>query len=101
MRERGADNVMITLGAQGALFDFAGARYKFIAPEMRAVNSVGSGDAAMAGLAAALRRGETAEEAGVLAVAAGAANALHGAGECSAAEIAEMRARVRCETGEF
>jgi tagatose 6-phosphate kinase len=92
---------MITLGGQGALFDFAGARYKFVAPEMRAFNSVGSGDAALAGLAAALRRGETAAEAGVLAVAAGAANALHGMGECSAAEIAEMCPRVRYETGEF
>jgi fructose-1-phosphate kinase PfkB-like protein len=86
---------MITLGEQGAWFDFAGARYRFFAPRVRAVNSVGSGDAALAGLAAALCRGETAEEAGALAVAAGAANALHGAGGCSAGEIAELRPRVR------
>jgi tagatose 6-phosphate kinase len=100
LRERGARNVMITLGEQGALFDFAGARYRFVAPRVRAVNSVGSGDAALAGLAAALCRGETAEEAGALAVAAGAANALHGAGGCSGVEIAELRPRVRCEVEE-
>lgn len=101
VRELGAENVMITLGAQGATLDLAGARYRFVAPQVRSVNSVGSGDAAMAGLAAALRRGLTAEEAGALAVAAGAANSLHGAGGCSATEIEELRPRVRCEAEEF
>lgn len=101
LRERGAENAMITLGEQGALLDFAGVRYRFIAPQVRAKNSVGSGDAALAGLAAALRRGLTAEEAGALAVAAGAANALHGAGGCSAEEIAQLLPRVRCEVEEF
>ena len=100
LRERGAEHAMITLGEQGALLDFAGARYRFGAPRVRATNSVGSGDAALAGLAAALRRGRTAAEAGALAVAAGAANALHGAGGCSAEEIAELRPRVRCEVEE-
>lgn len=100
LRERGAQNAMITLGAEGAFFDFEGARYRFFAPRVRAVNSVGSGDAALAGLAAALRLGRTAAEAGALAVAAGAANALHGAGGCSAEEIAELRPRVRCEAAE-
>jgi tagatose 6-phosphate kinase len=97
LRDTGAENVMITLGEQGAWLDFAGVRYRFVAPRVRATNSVGSGDAALAGLAAALRRGQTAEEAGALAVAAGAANALHGAGMCSAEEIAQLRPRVRCE----
>jgi tagatose 6-phosphate kinase len=101
LRERGAEHAMITLGEQGALFDFGGARYRFVAPRVRAINSVGSGDAALAGLAAALCRGETVEEAGALAVAAGAANALHGAGGCSAEEIAELRPRVLCEAEEF
>lgn len=97
VRKAGAENVMITLGEQGALFDFAGVTYKFFAPQVHAVNSVGSGDAALAGIAAALRRGLTAQETGALAVAAGAANALHGAGGCSAEEIEELRPRVRCE----
>jgi tagatose 6-phosphate kinase len=97
LREAGAEHAMITLGGRGALLDFAGVRYKFAAPRVRAVNSVGSGDAALAGLAAALRRGLTPEAAGALAVAAGAANSLHGAGGCSAEEIAELRPRVGCE----
>jgi tagatose 6-phosphate kinase len=101
LREAGAENVMITLGERGAWLEFAGVRYRFNAPRVRAVNSVGSGDAALAGFAAALRRGMTAEEAGALAVAAGAANALHGAGACSAEEIAELRPRVRCEVETF
>lgn len=101
LREMGAENVMITLGERGALLDFADARHGFVAPRVRAVNSVGSGDAALAGLAAGLRRGWTAEESGALAVAAGAANALHGAGGCSAEEIRELQPRVRCEVGEF
>ena len=97
LREQGAQHAMITLGAEGALLDFACARYRFAAPRVEAVNSVGSGDAALAGLAAAFLRGRTAEQAGALAVAAGAANALHGAGACSAEEIAELQPRVRCE----
>jgi len=101
LRESGAESVMITLGEGGALLDFAGARYRFVAPRVRAVNSVGSGDAALAGLAAGLRRGWTAGESGALAIAAGAANALHGAGGCSAEEIRELQPRVRCEVVEF
>ncbi|HEY0081198.1 MAG TPA: 1-phosphofructokinase family hexose kinase [Pyrinomonadaceae bacterium] len=100
LRDKGAENVMITLGEQGALLDFAGALYRFVAPQVRAVNSVGSGDAALAGLAAALRRNLTAAEAGALAVAAGAANALHGAGGCSREEIEELRPRVRLQVEE-
>ncbi|MDQ1589621.1 MAG: tagatose 6-phosphate kinase [Pyrinomonadaceae bacterium] len=98
--EAGAENAMITLGAQGAMLDFAGVRYKFVAPRVRAVNSVGSGDAALAAFAAALRQGLTPQAAGALAVAAGAANALHGAGGCSADEIAELLPRVGCELGQ-
>jgi fructose-1-phosphate kinase PfkB-like protein len=101
LRDDGAENAMITLGEQGALLDFAGALYEFVAPRVRAVNSVGSGDAAMAGLAAALRRNRTAAEAGALAVAAGAAGALHGAGGCSREEIEELRPRVRLQSEEL
>jgi tagatose 6-phosphate kinase len=101
MRERGAESAMLTLGAEGALLDFGDARYRFAAPQVEAVNSVGSGDAALAGLAAGLRRGWTAQEACALAVAAGAANALHGVGACSKDEISELLPRVRCEVERF
>jgi 1-phosphofructokinase family hexose kinase len=101
LRERGAHSAMITLGEQGATFDFGVARYRFVAPPVAAVNSVGSGDAALAGLAAGLLRGWTAQDAGALSVAAGAANALHGAGACSREEILELQPRVRCEVENF
>jgi tagatose 6-phosphate kinase len=101
LRERGAESAMLTLGEQGALLDSGDARYRFAAPHVEAVNSVGSGDAALAGLAAGLRRGWTPQEACALAVAAGAANALHGAGACSEEEISELQPRVRCEVEKF
>jgi tagatose 6-phosphate kinase len=102
LRESGADaGAMITLGAEGAVFDFRDARYRFTTPRVRATNSVGSGDATMAGLAAAVVRNLTAKEAGALAIACGAANALHGAGACSAEEIAELLPRVVCEVEKF
>lgn len=97
LRESGAESAMITLGARGALSDFGDARYRFKSPPVAAVNSVGSGDATMAGLAAGLRRGWTAQDACTLAIAAGAANALHGAGACSREEILELQPRVGCE----
>jgi tagatose 6-phosphate kinase len=101
LRELGAESVMLTLGAQGALFDCGDARYRFTAPSVEAINSVGSGDAALAGLAAGFSRGWTMQETGALAIAAGAANALHGAGACSKEEILELLPRVRCEVEKF
>jgi tagatose 6-phosphate kinase len=95
--ELGAESAMITLGAQGAVFDAGEASYKFLAPSVAALNSVGSGDAALAGLAAGLRRGWPPQKSGALAIAAGAANALHGAGACSEEEIFELLPRVGCE----
>lgn len=97
LRELGAESAMITLGAEGAVFDTGEARYKFAAPTVAALNSVGSGDAALAGLAAGLRRNWTTQQSGALAIAAGAANALHGAGGCSEEEIFELLPRVGCE----
>lgn len=95
MREMGAAvGAMITLGALGALLDFEDARYIFAAPRLATQSSVGSGDAAMAGLAAGTSRGWTAARTGAFAVAAGAANALHGAGQCSAEEIFALQPRV-------
>ena len=88
--EMGADSAMVTLGEQGAAFDVAGSQFMLHAQCVAAQNSVGSGDAALAGLAAGLRRGWPPARIAALAVAAGAANALHGAGQCSAQEIAGL-----------
>jgi len=88
--------VMITLGAAGAVLASDDHRYFFVPPAIRARNSVGSGDATLAGAAAGLTRGLPIEELGKLAVAAGAANALHGGGHCSLAEIVDLKPQVEC-----
>ncbi len=90
LRELGARNALITLGARGAMFDFENVKYRFVPPKVEIQNSVGSGDAVIAGLAAGLRRGLPPQQTGALAVAAGTANALHGMGRCSAGEISEI-----------
>ena len=95
--EMGAESAMVTLGEQGAVFDVAGDQFVLQAPRVAAQNSVGSGDAALAGLAAGLRRGWPPARIAALAVAAGAANALHGAGQCSAQEIAGLLDQVKVD----
>lgn len=85
--ERGAHHSMITLGADGAVLNFDGVERRMRPPRIEARNSVGSGDAVMAGLAAGLMRGLEVEEMARLAIAAGAANALRGAGRCEAEDI--------------
>jgi tagatose 6-phosphate kinase len=95
--EAGVRVAMVTLGAAGAVLASGAARYRCEPPAVSAVNCVGSGDAALAGLASALGRGEPLDRAGALAVATGTASALHGAGHCSAEEIAKILPLVRCE----
>jgi tagatose 6-phosphate kinase len=92
--EAGASHAMITLGEMGAALNFEGAEYQIKPPRIEARNTVGSGDAVMAGIAAALVRGHDAEEMARLAIAAGAANALRGAGRCREEEINSLAHKV-------
>lgn len=85
--ESGARHAMITLGAAGAVLNFEGVEHRMKPPHIEPRNSVGSGDAAMAGIATALMRGLDVEELARLAIGAGAANALRGAGRCEAEDI--------------
>jgi tagatose 6-phosphate kinase len=85
---------MITLGAEGAVLNYEGVEYRIKAPRIEARNSVGSGDAVAAGLAAALMRGLSPEEVARLSVAAGAANALHGAGRLKLEEVFRLMPEV-------
>jgi tagatose 6-phosphate kinase len=72
----GAKNAVITLGAEGAM-TFDGKEFCYVtSPKVTAVNSVGSGDAFTAGLAAGLVDGQPLAEACRLGAACGAANAL-------------------------
>jgi tagatose 6-phosphate kinase len=93
---RGMPLVMVTLGAEGAVLASDDDRFLFVPPSIQARNTVGSGDATLAGLVAGLIQGLPIEELGKLATAAGAANALHGGGHCTKGEIEEFRPRVQC-----
>jgi len=72
----GAKNAVITLGADGAMAFDGSEFWQVTSPKVSAVNSVGSGDAFTAGLAAGLVDGQTLAEACRLGAACGAANAL-------------------------
>jgi tagatose 6-phosphate kinase len=81
----------LSLGADGALA-FDGLEISHISsPKVTAVNSVGSGDAFTAGLAAGLVEGQSLAEACRLGAACGAANALTlFAGEVSAEDVKSL-----------
>jgi tagatose 6-phosphate kinase len=72
---RGVGLPVVSLGAQGAVACGEG-RTLFASVAVEAVNPVGSGDCLLGGMAVALARGASAEEALRLGVACGAANAL-------------------------
>jgi fructose-1-phosphate kinase PfkB-like protein len=72
----GAQNAVITLGADGAIATDGIDFWRIHSPAVKAVNSVGSGDAFTAGLAAALSEKQPLPEACRLAAACGAANAI-------------------------
>jgi tagatose 6-phosphate kinase len=73
---QGIDCVVVSLGAAGSLAGIGGALYRIAAPKLEPVNTVGCGDAFVAGMAVATLRGQSAEECLKLATAAGSANAL-------------------------
>lgn len=77
LAERGIRCAVLSLGAQGAIASVGGTPYRVKPPALQAVNAVGSGDAFVAGLAAAWVRGLPPQEALRHAAAAGGANALH------------------------
>jgi 1-phosphofructokinase family hexose kinase len=80
---RGMPQVVITLGAQGAVAANAAGAWYVRAPRIEPISTIGSGDALMAGLLLALAQGQTLAEATRHGVAVGAANALRfGSGCC-------------------
>jgi 1-phosphofructokinase family hexose kinase len=88
LRDRGAEAVVITLGAQGAVVVSAVGSSRLQPPTTRGAYPVGSGDAFLGGLAVGLSRGDDIVAAARLGLAAGAANALiPGAGELDPGEV--------------
>lgn len=88
-------NVCVTLGGRGAIAVLDGRVFRVTPPAIRAVNTVGCGDAFVAGLAVATARGVAPEERLRLAAAAAAANALsERAGDADPARVRELAAQV-------
>ncbi|WP_410512664.1 1-phosphofructokinase family hexose kinase [Paenibacillus sp. BR2-3] len=72
----GARAAIVTLGARGAAAAVDGQRYRVSLPPVAAVSPLGSGDAAAAGLLAAIVRGEAWPQALTFGIACGTAAAL-------------------------
>ena len=83
-----AEVVALTLGARGAAIAAGDKRWRVHPPAVKAINTVGCGDAFLAGFIAGIMRNLPLEEASRLAVAAGSANATGiGAGTVPAQTI--------------
>jgi tagatose 6-phosphate kinase len=72
----GAQWVVVTLGADGAIASDGNGFWRVTVPSIKAVNPIGSGDSFAAGLAVAMTRGEALPAALALAAACGVANAM-------------------------
>jgi fructose-1-phosphate kinase PfkB-like protein len=92
VQARGPAAVIVTLGKAGALAVGEGGAWLARGPEVAAISAVGSGDAVLAGVAAALAQRRGLAEALRLGVACGAANTLLiGAGIVRAKDVARLR----------
>jgi 1-phosphofructokinase family hexose kinase len=97
VREMGIPLVLVTRGKQGAI-GVGEQAFRGIAPRVRAISAVGSGDAFLAGVVVTLNRGGSLEEAMQLGIAAGTAAVLTPGTElCHRREVDILFSRVRIE----
>ena len=96
LRADGAVIALITRGVEGAvLVDEHGAAWRVGPPPEHGQYPVGSGDSFLAGFLRGIGEGVSTAQAARLAIAAGAANALHpGQGAVDPADVARIRPRV-------
>jgi 6-phosphofructokinase 2 len=73
VRSGGAEVVLVSLGAAGALLAWRGGSVRILAPTVAVRSTVGAGDSMLAGMAVALSRGFGLQDAARYAVAAGSA----------------------------
>ncbi len=91
--QRGPQQVIVTLGAQGAVAVDAHGAWHARTPPLDPISPVGSGDAALAGVIAVLHNGGSLAEALRMGVACGAANTLMvGAGRMRRDDVARLHA---------
>jgi 1-phosphofructokinase len=88
--------VIVTLGSDGAVAVGAGGAWWARSPDLPLISPLGSGDALLAGVAAAMLEQRPLEEALVMGVACGAANTLTiGGGVVRLEDIARLRAEIK------
>jgi tagatose 6-phosphate kinase len=98
MLDLGAGAIMVTTGPEGALAADDKRLYRARIPKVKVINSIGSGDACAAGLAAALTSGKPFHDALKLSMACGVANAMTLlAAEVKREEVDKMVGRVEVE----
>lgn len=94
VREKGVQNVLVSLGGEGALFvSDRGEQLYCPAPQGRVVDTVGAGDSMLAGFIAAKEQGVTDKDALETGIAAGSATAFR-VGLAQRGEILALRRRV-------
>jgi tagatose 6-phosphate kinase len=76
MQDKGVELVTVSLGDEGSITGYRGSFYKAVLPNIKAINSVGSGDAFVAGMAAAFSKDMDVVSAVKFASACGTANAM-------------------------
>jgi 1-phosphofructokinase family hexose kinase len=96
--DRLGTTIVVTRGANGAVWHQAGTEIYVTSPEVEIVNATGSGDSFLAGLAFALGQGRTPDEAMTLASAMGAANAAVLTPEIDIALVELLVPKVRTRT---
>jgi tagatose 6-phosphate kinase len=77
IRASGVENVIVSLGGDGAIFVTGDGVFQGTTPNIPIVNTVGCGDSLVAGFATGIRRGLPVEDKIKLAMAVSTANALH------------------------
>jgi 1-phosphofructokinase len=98
MRAAGAETAIITAGARGAVMVSDGSAWRYSAPHVDVVNTVGAGDALLAGLVYKLEDGESLEDGLRWGVAAGAASCVQaGTQLCRSADVQNLLSEVRVE----
>ncbi|MGQ9547457.1 MAG: 1-phosphofructokinase family hexose kinase [Roseiflexus sp.] len=96
--QRGPRRVVVTLGAQGAVAVDAYGAWRVYTPPIEPISPVGSGDAALAGIIAALHDGGSLVDAVRMGVACGGANTLMiGAGRLSLDDVTRLYAATELE----
>ncbi|HLB27274.1 MAG TPA: 1-phosphofructokinase [Dehalococcoidia bacterium] len=98
LREMTIRTAVVTRGREGAIAECDEGSWRSLAPRVRAVSAVGSGDAFLAGVVLSLSHGGTMEEALRLGVAAGTAAVLTPGTElCHRREVDVLQPRVKVQ----